>query len=119
METVISFTPAQLILWASALITIASAFGVIFNLASKLKEPENKQNARIKGCEEKLEKHDRILEKYQQYFTNDDKRFKEIEQGNRMMQTALLALLKNALNDGDKSTLKEAEKSLEDYLINK
>lgn len=44
METVIQFTPAQLVALAAAIITIASAAGVIINLISKLREPETKQN---------------------------------------------------------------------------
>ena len=119
METVISFTPAQLIGIASAIITIAGAVGVIINLISKAREPENKQNERIKTCEERLNKMDLILEKYQGYFSNDDKRFKEIEQGNKIIQTSLLALLKHSLNGNDTKALKDAEKSLEEYLINK
>lgn len=119
METVISFTPAQLIAIATAIITISSAFGVIFNLASKIREPENKQNDRIKSCEDRLSKIELTLEKFQGYFSNDDKRFKEIENGNRIIQTALLALLKHSLNGNDTKGLKEAEKSLEEYLINK
>ena len=48
-----------------------------------------------------------------------DRRFKAIEKSNKVTQSALLALMKHALNDGDKSTLKDAEKQLEEYLIDK
>lgn len=119
METVIQFTPAQLVTLAAAVITIASAFGVIINLITRLKEPETKQNERISHCEERLNKMDVILEKFQGYFSNDDRRFKEIEEGNKITQTALLALLKHSINGNDTKSLKEAEKNLEDYLINK
>lgn len=119
MDYVITFTPAQLIALATAIITVSSAFGVIFNLASKLREPENKQNDRIKACEDRLSKMDSVIEKFREYFSNDDRRFKEIEEGNKITQTALLALLKHSINGNDTKALKEAEKSLEEYLINK
>lgn len=119
METVIQFTPAQLIALAAAIITIASAVGVIINLITKIKEPETKQNERISHCEERLNKMDVIIEKFQGYFSNDDRRFKEIEEGNKITQTALLALLKHSINGNDTKALKEAEKNLEDYLINR
>lgn len=119
METVIQFTPAQLVTLAAAVITIASAVGVVINLITRLKEPETKQNERISHCEERLNKMDVILEKFQGYFSNDDRRFKEIEEGNKITQTALLALLKHSINGNDTKSLKEAEKNLEDYLINK
>lgn len=119
MNTIIQFTPAQLVTIAAALVTLAAAVGVIVNLITKLKEPEKKQNDRIQHCEERLDKMDVIVEKFQSYFSNDDRRFKEIEEGNKITQTALLALLKHSINGNDTKALKEAEKSLEEYLINK
>jgi hypothetical protein len=119
MDTVIQFTPAQIIVIAGAIITLSTACGVIVNLISKLKEPEKKQDDRIKALEDRADKFDGIIEKFQGYFSNDDRRFKEIENGNRITQTALLALLKHSLNGNDTKALREAEKSLEEYLINK
>lgn len=119
MDMVIQFTPAQLIAIATAIITISTACGVIVNLISKAKEPERKQDERIASCEERLNKLDGIIEKFREYFDNDDKRLKAIDEGNKITQTALLALLKHALNGNDTKALKDAEKNLEEYLINK
>ena len=119
MDTVIQFTPAQLIIFASAVITLSTACGIIVNLISKLKEPKKKQDERIGHCEERLDKMDAVIEKFQGYFSNDDRRFKEIEEGNKITQTALLALLKHSINGNDTKALREAEKSLEEYLISK
>lgn len=119
MDTLIQFTPAQLLAYAGAIITISTAIGIIINLISKIREPEKKQDDRIKACENRIDKIDVILEKFQGYFSNDDRRFKEIEEGNKITQTALLALLKHSINGNDTKALKEAEKSLEEYLINK
>ena len=119
MDTVIQFTPAQIMALAGAIITISTAIGVIINLISKAKEPERKQDERISSCESRLNKMDVIIEKFQGFFSNDDRRFKEIEEGNKITQTALLALLKHSINGNDTKALKDAEKSLEEYLINK
>ena len=119
MDTVIQFTPSQILVIAGAIITLSTACGVIVNLLSKLREPEKKQDDRIKACENRLDKIDVILEKFQGFFSNDDRRFKEIEEGNKITQTALLALLKHSINGNDTKALKDAEKSLEEYLINK
>ena len=119
MDTVIQFTTSQLLAYAGAIITISTAIGVIINLISKVREPEKKQDDRIKACEDRLSKHDALMEKFQGDFSNDDRRFKEIEEGNKITQTALLALLKHSINGNDTKALKEAEKSLEEYLINK
>ena len=119
MDTVIQFTPAQLIAIASAIIVLSTACGVIVNLINKAREPEKKQNDRIKALEDRADKFDGIIEKFREYFDNDDKRLKAIDEGNKITQQGLLALLKHALNGNDTEALKVAEKNLEEYLINK
>ena len=119
MDTVIQFTPAQLIALASAIVVISTAIGVIVNLINKAREPEVKQNDRIKALELRADKFDGIVEKFQGFFANDDKRLKAIDEGNKITQQGLLALLKHALNGNDTEALKIAEKNLEEYLINK
>lgn len=119
MDTVIQFTPAQLLVIAGAIITLSTACGVIVNLISKLKEPQKKQDDRIKALEDRADKFDGIIEKFREYFDNDDKRLKAIDEGNKITQQGLLALLKHALNGNDTQALKIAEKNLEEYLINK
>jgi hypothetical protein len=119
MDTVIQFTPAQLIALASAIVVISTACGVIVNIINKAREPEKKQDDRIKALEERADKIDGIIEKFREYFDNDDKRLKAIDEGNKITQQGLLALLKHALNGNDTQALKIAEKNLEEYLINK
>ena len=119
MYTVIQFTPAQLVAIAAAIITISTAAGILINLLGKLKEPETKQNERISKCEMRLDKFDVMVEKFQGFFSNDDRRFKEIEEGNKITQTAILAILKHSINGNDVEALKKAEADLEKYLINK
>lgn len=119
MDTVIQFTPGELLAIAGAIITISTAIGVLINLFTKLKEPERKQDDRIKALEDRQDKTDAIIEKFREYFDNDDKRLKAIDEGNKITQQGLLALLKHALNGNDTEALKVAEKNLEEYLINK
>lgn len=123
MDNVITFTPSELVAVilsvCAAIVTISAAIGVITKALEKIKEPEKTQNTRLELIELKLENHDKILEKYQEFFTNDDNRFKSIERSNKITQGALLALLKHALNGNDVNSLKDAEKALEDYLIDK
>lgn len=123
MDNTITFTPAELIGLiigiATAIITISTACGVIINVVRKTREPEKKQDERISNCEARLDKLDLVIEKFQGFFSNDDRRFKEIEEGNKKTQKALLALLKFSLNGNDKQSLIEAERSLEEYLINR
>ena len=123
MNNVITFTPAQIIALVlsicGAIVTISAAIGVIAKALEKAKAPEVEQNKRIDDCEKRLKAHDEIIEKFKEYFDNDDRRFKEIEKSNKVTQSALLALLKYSLNGNDTDSLKKAEESLESYLIDK
>lgn len=123
MDNVIQFTPAQLIALVlaicGAIVTISAAIGVIAKALDKARAPEKEQNERLDAHEKRLNAHDEIIEKFKEYFDNDDRRFKEIEKSNKITQSALLALLKHSINGNDTASLKEAEKSLEEYLIEK
>lgn len=72
--------------------------------------PEKAQNERIVAIEAKLHTLETFL-------GNDNNRIKEIEEGNRVTQKALLALLSHSLNGNDVDKLREAKSSLEEYLI--
>lgn len=123
MDNTISFTPAQLISIilgiCAAIVTISAAIGVIAKALDKARAPEEEQNKRLDNIDKRLDDIDKTIAKFKEFFTNDDNRFKAIEKSNKITQTALLALLKHALNGNDVDELKEAEKSLEEYLIDK
>ena len=123
MDKEIIFTPAELTALilgiCAAIVTISAAIGVIIKVIDSIRAPEKIQNERLDNIDKRLDGHDEIIEKFKEYFTNDDNRFKAIETSNKVTQTALLALLKFSLNGNDKESLREAEKSLEEYLVNK
>lgn len=123
MNNTISFTPAELISIilgiCAAIVTISAAIGVIIKVLDKAKAPEVEQNNRLDTIDRRLDDIDKTIATFREYFTNDDNRFKAIERSNKITQTALLALLKHSLNGNDIDALKEAEKSLEEYLIDK
>lgn len=123
MDHVISFTPAELaaviIAICGAIVTISAAIGVLTKAIDKARAPETEQNQRLDTIDRRLDDIDKTIATFREYFTNDDNRFKAIEKSNKITQTALLALLKHSLNGNDMTSLKEAEKSLEEYLIEK
>lgn len=123
MNNSITFTPAELVSIilgiCAAIVTISAAIGVIAKLIVKARAPEAEQNIRLDTIDKRLDDIDKTIATFREYFTNDDNRFKAIERSNKVTQTALLALLKHSLNGNDIDSLKEAEKSLEEYLIDK
>ena len=123
MDAEISFSLSQLVSIiigvCAAIATISTAVSIIAKAIEKAKAPEAKQDERLDKMEKRLDDMDSIILKFKGYFSNDDNRFKAIEKSNKITQTALLALLKHSLNGNDIEALKDAEKSLEDYLIEK
>lgn len=107
----------------SALITISAAVAIIVSAVKKLKEPENIQNRKLEDISKKIDamdaKFEARLKIHEEYFNNDNRRISSIEEGNRVTQKALLALMSHAINGNDVDKLKEAENSLREYLINK
>ena len=123
MDKVISFTPTELVGFISAIggtiITIGAVITLIINFVKKLRAPEDKQNEKLKDHEDRLKSLEDQNKIFTQYFINDDKRFKAIERSNKITQSAILALLKHSINGQDIESLKKAEKSLEEFLIEK
>lgn len=116
MNQPITFTPQQileLVLWVcGAIVSVSAAIAVIVKVVQKAKAPEKNQNERI----DKLEKE---MEKFKQFFENDNRRLRKLEDGNIVTQQALLALLSHALNGNDIDSLKKAKEHLESYLTGK
>ena len=123
MDKVISFTPAELVgfisLIGGTILTIGAVVTLIINIVKKLRAPEDKQNEKLKDHEDRLKSLEDQNKIFTQYFINDDKRFKAIERSNKITQSAILALLKHSINGQDIESLKKAEKSLEEFLIEK
>ena len=123
MNNVISFTPTELVGFITAIggaiVTVGAVITLIFKLVNRVRAPEIKQNERIKSVEDRLKAVEEQNKIFTQYFINDDKRFKAIERSNKITQSAILALLKHSINGQDIESLKKAEKSIEEFLIEK
>ena len=103
----------------SALITISAAVSIVISAVKKLKEPENAQNNEIQALKNDVIEIRAQLKVHDEYFGNDNRRLSSIEEGNRVTQRALLALMSHAINGNDVDKLKKAESELKEYLINK
>lgn len=103
---------ASVLYICTAITTISAAVTVIAALISKMKAPNVRQNLRLDQIETRLDK-------LSNYLDNDNVRIKAIEEGNKVTQKAILALMSHAINGNDTDKLTEAKNSLEQYLINK
>ena len=99
-----------LVLCLSCFLNVVSAVGCITTIIKKVKRPNEIQNNRLDKVEQKLERYDTL-------FQQDNKRLTHIEDGNRVTQRALLALLAHGIDGNDIDAMKKAKAELTDYLI--
>lgn len=116
MEPIIQFTLSQV--WALVLsicggvTIIAGAITVIIKIINVAKKPNETQNERLDLIEQRLNLYD-------EYFKNDKSRLEAIEEGNKVTQKSLLALLSHGIDGNDIIALKTAKSELEHYLISR
>lgn len=103
----------------SIVLAVASAVVLLSNAAEKIakavkaaKAPNDEQNRRLTAAEKDIEDIKGLL-------ANDKNRLDSLEEGNRVTQRALIALLGHGLDGNNQKQMAEAKADLEDYLINR
>lgn len=98
--------------WENTVVIFAGVltiFNVIDKIVTKVKE--------AKEPTQDLEK--RVAELERKILENYDKRIADIEQGNKVTQRAILALLEHAIDGNNKNQLIRAKDNLNDYLTDR
>lgn len=123
MDTAIIFTPAQLfaaiLAICGAIVSVAGAAAVILKIVHAAKKPNDEQNKRLDEIEKRLDGHDAKFRGYDRHFQSDKDRLDTMEEGNRVTQQAILALLAHAIDGNNIEPLKDAKEALQQYLINR
>lgn len=107
-QVVISFKAVLII--CGAIMTIGGATVYIIKIIQKIKQPEETQNQKITNLENRVT----VLEEYSK---SDNDRIKVMEEGMKVTQQALLAIMSYEINGNDIDKLKQAKDDLEEYLI--
>lgn len=110
MDGTLVFTTSQFLSLCSAIVLVSGAVTVIVNLLAKASAPQKLINTRLDALESRMKEHD-------EFFRRDLRRFEELEDGNRVTQRAILALLAHGIDGNDVSTLRDAKRDLERWLI--
>lgn len=87
------------------IITIGGAATIIIKLIIKARKPDKDR--------------DEMVKKHQEMLDNDHKRLKELEDGNKVVMQALLAMMSHELDGNHIEQLKHAHDALKEYLINR
>ena len=111
-DATITFSVADVLWFCGAVCSVAAAIAVFYRAAAKAQEPEHVQNRRLDELEKKVDK-------FSEYLDRDNKRLNSLDEGNRVTQQALLALMSHAINGNDIDKLSRAKDDLENYLINR
>ena len=90
-----------------------------FNLWDKLDAKKKALKAPTEAMMSRLESVEKKLEQYDDYFRRDLRRIEILEEGNRVTQKALLALMSHAIDGNDIERLRKAKDDLNEYLINR
>lgn len=102
----------NILLICSAIITICSAITAVVAVGKLVKAPKDTLDGRLENIERTIAKHEELLAK-------DKHRMDGLEEGNRVTQKALLALLAHGIDGNSIPAMTEARDELQKYLINR
>lgn len=125
MEQTISFTMGDLygfILGVCGLITaVAAAVVIVVKIIQKWREPNKKQNEKLDDHDRRIERIEQRLEEGNRQFEADNKRASELEEDlratTRMIIESLQALMAHALDGNNTDELSAVKKQIDNYLI--
>ena len=116
MDTVISFTPAQLwtgiVAFAAGITAICVAAGHIVKAAKAARAPAKALSDRVAALEGTEKHHGECL-------ARDKNRLDSIEACNRIALRALMALLKHGIDGNDVKAMASARDEINAYLLSK
>ena len=97
---------------ASSIVLLSNAAEKIVKAVKAAKAPNVQQNERLDALEEWRDEVDRKL-------TADNNRLRDIDDGNRVTQRALLALLDHGIDGNNIKQMQHAKEELQNHLINR
>lgn len=103
MNQPIMFTLSDILWLAGAIVAISGAINVVAKAVERMRKPNKTQNERLEVLEKRAK--------------SDFERLERIEEGNVIMQRALLALLAHGIDGNDVEAMKRAKAELTDFLL--
>ena len=98
--------------WLQLIITVGAVVTLFLTVGKAAQKPNQTQDDR-------LDDHDRRLKDIEERLNVGNRHFAQVDEGERVTQKALLALMSHALNGNDMDKLKDAKDALEAYLLDK
>lgn len=102
-----TFTVGQLfqlfVAMCGSFATIAGAIAIIMKVIHRARKPS--------------EERDELLKRHTDMLDRDNKRLRELEEGNKVIMQSMLALMSHELDGNHTEQLRKAKEDLEEYLI--
>lgn len=98
--------------WMNTILTLAAVITMVVTVNKTIQKPNHTQDERLDELESWREKVDTRLEEGNQHFN-------DIDEGNKVTQKSLLAIMSHEINGNDIDKLKTARDELENYLTEK
>lgn len=116
-------TLSQIIVVAAGILTLMNLADKAASWAHQIRAPESEKIKEIEAglfkVTQRLDDHDRIIEKHAGFFDVDKRRLDVLENGNQLACKALLALLRHANGDSNYEEMQGVEKELNGYVWKK
>lgn len=111
-----NLSPMEIIGWvlagAAAINTLGSAVEKIGKAIKAAKAPDINQNGRLDTLENDMKE-------VKTYLSKDKQHLEALDEGNRVTQRALLALLEHGIDGNNIKRMQDAKDELQDLLINR
>jgi len=100
---------------------VAAAVAIVAKLIQKWRTPNKKQNEKLEDHDKRIERIEQRLEEGNRQFEADNKRASELEEDlratTRMIIESLQALMAHALDGNNTDELSAVKKQIDNYLI--
>lgn len=107
-----TLTFEQLVGAAAIILLMIGTYNTIMSAIRTHREEQKRKSAPVTTLEEQVKGHEAMLKR-------DNDRLKELEDGNRIIMRAMMALLSHDINGNSAEKLKQSLEEIQKYLIDK
>lgn len=107
-----TITFGAILIFAAVFLMLIDIYLKVSSARKEYREEKHRKEQPVDTLEEKVEDHDKKLKR-------DYERINDLEDGNRVMMRAMLAMLSHEISGNSIDKLKESMAELQNYLVNK
>lgn len=110
-------TFSSLVIALIVILLIADVYIRVMNAIKTYREEKGRRNHPVNELGAKVEMHEEKLGEHEEKLKKDYSRINDLEDGNRIMMRAMMAMLSHEINGNSTDKLKESLEEIQRYLI--